>query len=73
MKETLNAVKSTVSTLTPAERFELLDFLELSILSSPDSIRSEWSELARTRLAEHDAGLRHAHPFDTVFSRVSAE
>lgn len=73
MAVTLDDIKSSVRTLTLSERSELLEFLESTTLATRDEIRGEWSELAKVRLAEHDAGLRRAVPFDSVFSRVSVE
>lgn len=73
MSATLEDMKSHVSALTPEERWDLLDYLETSTLDQPDDIRAEWSQLARSRLAEHDAGRRQSVPFDTVFSRVTVE
>ncbi len=66
----LQEIKAAVATLTPAEQLELMDFLEGAANGSHDLIRSEWSDLAGKRLAEHEAGIRKAVPFDTVFNRL---
>lgn len=69
----LEETKIAALALTLEERAELLDFLENITLEKCVDIRSEWSAVARQRLAEHEAGHRKAVPFDSVFKRLTVE
>jgi len=73
MPAILEEIKSAAAALSNDERAELMDYLEIVSHVQQDSVRAEWSAVAAQRLREHDAGLRQAVPFDSVFKRLIAD
>ncbi len=71
MPRTVAELLDAALALPEAERAELAELIEATILSPPSSLRPAWAEELRRRAAEIDSGQVRPVPWDEVRRQVS--